>query len=164
MAQGVTFQIGPTGGLMQQPTSNYYHAVYGGYLQAATDNEGFITRLAYTERPEFRSVGFADKETFTLGMIGSKFTKGKSHGLYAFVGGGQTRGYVRRLESIDGEVNQRSFVLGGPSFSMDYAFHFGALDFGISHTLFVGYGGRTEFDARVAWPYNITLIQMALHW
>ena len=149
---------------MQQPTSNYYHAVYGGYLQAASEKEGFITRILYTERPEFRSVGFADKESFTLGMIGSKFTPTANHGLYAFVGGGQTSGYIRRLEPVEGEVNQRSFRMSGPSFTMEYAANLWILNFGVSHTMFVGYGGRSEFDARVAWPYNITQIQLALQW
>jgi hypothetical protein len=163
-AQAITMHAGTSGGLMQQPTSNYYHAVYGGYLQVSTDNESLLLKASHSERPEFNANGFSDKETFSMGFLGSHFSKEKDRGLYAFIGGGETYGYIKS-EEAEGEIQQiRAFKMNGPAFSMEYLFRIGPLDLAINHMLFVGYGGEVEFESNVAWPYNITQLQIGANW
>ncbi len=163
-AQATILHAGTSAGLMQQPTSNYYHAVYGGFLQTSTDNEGLIFRASYSERPEFSANGYADKETFTVGSIGSKFSRTQKHGLYAFMGAGETYGYIRREEASIDASNFRSFRMTGFTTAMEYLANVGPVTVSLNHTLFVGYGGSEEFESNVAWPYNLTQLQIGAHW
>ena len=78
-AQAITMHAGTSGGLMQQPTSNYYHAVYGGYLQVSTDSE-VVTKRSHSERPEFNANGFSDKETFRWDSSVVIFRKKRTEG------------------------------------------------------------------------------------
>lgn len=159
-------KLATTAGLMQQPTSHYYCAVYGVVVDFGTENESFLTRASYVERPEFRSNGFVDKEYGWFAQIGSKLTKAKSHGLYAYIGAGRMRGYMKLDKDFDRpqasssstatsiNVSKRSFTLPGATATLEYAARLGSTTLAASHQTFIGYVDDQQLEAKVAWPYN----------
>jgi hypothetical protein len=165
-ASAVTFKVASTGGLMQQPTSHYYHAVYGGYVEAGADSDAFVARFQYVERPEFDDAGYADKDYGSFGMIGTKVTKAKDHGLYAFFGGGRMAGYVRAQEATRGQTaaDERSYALPGPTVAVEYQYHWKRLALAVNHQSFVGYVDKAQTDAYVAWPFNFFQVTAGVVW
>jgi len=145
---------------MQQPTSNYYHAVYGAYLQFASTAESFLTKAIYIERPKFSANGFVDQDNFAMVLFGSHFSKKKNQGLYGYLGLGQTNGTIENNTEQTYSSNKRSFVMKGAALSMSYRIPIATFNISLNHTQFVGYGNKLELESRVAWPYQITQIEM----
>lgn len=165
LALGMTVKIGSSGGLMQQPTSHYYHAAYGVSVDLATDSQKGIVRAHYIERPEFRSLGFADKDYGWFGQVGTKVLGAKDHGLFAFFGMGRMEGYVKAdPDRIDSDVNERKYALPGPTASIEYAWALGPIDLSVNHQTFIGYVSQEEVEAYVAWPYNFFMLQAGVRW
>lgn len=164
---GLAVKLGTAGGLMQQPTSHYYHAVYGVSLDVATESQKGIIRAHYIERPEFRSLGFADKDYGWFGQIGTKVLGPADHGLFAFFGAGRMEGYVRVIdrERIDSDVVARKYALPGPTASVEYVWRLGGVvDLAVNHQTFVGYVSKEEVEAYVAWPYNFFMLEAGYKW
>ncbi len=153
VAVGVSVAPSFSGGLMQQPTSNYYLACYG--LAIDVQASTFIGRVSYTERPEFSRNGFSEKDGLGLimaGMSAGKILKGE---LKVFFGGGVASGYVAELDENRKKTSQRTYQLPGPAAAVEYSVSLGKVSFAINHTTFIGYGGRDQTAAFVAWPYNL---------
>lgn len=167
-AQGASLAVSTSAGVMQQPTSHYYHACYGMNLDAATDKQNFLARISYVERPEFvtsvatdtnQKTRFADKEFAGFVLIGSKLTKTRSHGLYALFGAGQMRGYITSSTNLD-----RKFSLPGVTAMAEYQVQKKQLVFAAGHQTFVGYVDKTQLNALVAWPYNFFQASIGYRW
>jgi len=149
------FTIAPTlsGGIMQQPTSNYYLACYG--LAIDMRASSVIARMSYTERPEFSRNGFADKDALGLVMVGMAARKLLNGELKVFFGAGSASGYIAELDENEKKGEQRTYRIPGPAASAEYSVQLGSLSFAINHTTFIGYGGKDQTSAFVAWPYNL---------
>lgn len=165
-ALAVTFSIGTTGGLMQQPTSHYYHAVYGGYVESGTDSEKFLTRVAYIERPEFKAAGFIDKDYGYFALIGTKVTKTTSHGLYAYFGAGKMAGYIKQDPNASSRVEyddlkERDYAMPGPTALLEYMWRYKGLTAGVNHQTFIGYQDKSQLRSYVAWPYNFFQVNLS---
>jgi hypothetical protein len=162
-SQAVTYSVGTTGGLMQQPTSHYYHAVYGGFFEVGSDTEKFLGRAAYIERPEFRSVGFIDKDYGYFAMAGTKVTKTKNHGLFAFMGFGKMAGYIKAdpTSAEASDLQSRNYSMPGPTALLEYMWRFHGLTIAANHQTFVGYQDQTQLKAYVAWPYNLFQVNLS---
>lgn len=139
---------------MMQPASQYHHAVYGLSADIATDAQSLVGRVLYIERPKFRANGFEDQDAGAFGLIGTKVTKTKNHGLSAFLGAGKMSGYIREMEA-SGE--SRSYKLYGICAAVEYSGNWKALSGSIGHQTFVGYGTKEQREAYVAWPFNFIL-------
>jgi hypothetical protein len=167
-AVALSIRAATTGGVMQQPTSHYYLACYGGRLDLATDADGLVMRASYVERPEFRSVGYADKEYGYFALVGTRVTKGKTGpALTAFIGAGRMHGYVARLDTDsapEGATNRRSFQLPGLSTALEYGGRWHGLDLAVGHQAFIGYVDDEQLDAYVAWPYNFFQVSAGYAW
>jgi hypothetical protein len=150
---GVTIVPTISGGLMQQPTSNYYLACYG--LAVDLQASSFIARVSYTERPEFSRNGFAEKDSLGLVMAGMSAKKILKGDLKVFFGAGSASGYVAGLDDQNKKNEQRTYQLPGPAAAVEYSISLGKVSFAINHTTFVGYGGKDQTQAFVAWPYNL---------
>jgi hypothetical protein len=162
-AAAVTLEVGTTGGLMQQPTSHYYHAVYGAYFETGRDSEALLGRAAYIERPEFRAAGFIDKDFGYFAMAGTKVTKTKDRGLYAYFGVGRMEGYVKVDPDGDAssDLEPRTYAMPGPTALLEYLWRFKGLTLSVNHQTFVGYQDKTQLKAYVAWPYNFFQVNAA---
>lgn len=165
-ARAVTCKVVSTGGLMQQPTSHYYLAVYGGAVDVATDNDKFIGRVQYVERPEFTNSGYSDKDYGAFGMIGTKVTAARDHGLFAFIGAGRMQGYVRANDETQGQTasDERRYSLPGPTVAVEYALTWNHMNFAVNHQSFIGYVDKVQTDAYVAWPYNFFQATVGVAW
>ena len=157
-----------TAGVLQQPTSHYYHACYGFGIEAANDKKSLITRLHYMERPEFSTqiasedgqpVRYVDKESGGFLTLGTRLSRTQKHGLFAYFGLGQMTGYIRSSDGI-----KRGFSLPGPTASIEYQKQFGNMFVTIGHQTFAGYVDRTQLYAFVAWPYNIFNLNIGYRW
>lgn len=166
-ASAVVVKIASTGGLLQQPTSHYYHAIYGGLVDVARDDDWVIGRVQYLERPEFNVSGFADKDYGAFAMIGTKLTKAKSHGLYAFFGAGRMLGYVRASNDdtrLQAAAISRDYSLPGPTATVAYAWRWRSLELAANHQTFIGYVDEAQTEAYVAWPFNIFQATIGVAW
>ena len=165
-AEAVTLKVASTGGLMQQPTSQYYHAVYGGYVEIASASQRLIGRGQYVERPEFSNVGYVDKDYGAFAQVGAKLTAAKTHGLLAFVGYGRMSGYIRAESATRAQtdVSERHYAIPGPIAAVEYAVRLGRIDLAVNHQTFVGFADRTQTDAYVAWPFNFFQVSAGVLW
>ncbi|MGE0171235.1 MAG: hypothetical protein AB7T49_00540 [Oligoflexales bacterium] len=163
-AMGVTYNAGTTAGVMLQPSSSYYHFVYGGFGQVGFFDSGFLVRGGYAERPEFRSAGFRDQDSVGYALIGTHLKQSKHQNLSAFCGGAKVRGYVKRIEESEGDVNSRSYEIGGVMTAVEYKVVLSHIDIGLSYHAFVGYTSEEELQSYVAWPYNFAFLQAGTSW
>lgn len=166
VALAATFKVASTGGLMQQPTSHYYHAIYGLAVEGGVESQKFVVRGSYLERPEFRNAGFRDKDYGYFLMAGTKITKTKDRGLYAYFGGGRMLGYVKADPdtAVEGDAKERDFGISGPSAVLEYVFRWKKLDLAANHQTFIGYGDKAQAEAYVAWPYNFFQVSAGIAW
>lgn len=164
-AFGATYRLSGTAGVMQQPTSNFYHAVYGANADVGTDRADVVLRLSYFERPVFRSMGYVDKDYGWSGLLGGKLTDAKSHGLYAYVGGGKVAGFIQtRTTAREGESTTRSFALPGITAAVEYDWQVRGMTFGFEHQTLIAFGDSAQTAAFVAWPYNLFLLSLGAGW
>lgn len=172
MASAAVVRVASTGGVMQQPSSHYYLAIYGGSVDVGTSDERFLVRGAYLERPEFEDAGFADKDMGWFAMAGTK-VKGageasgpNGRGLFAYFGVGEMAGYVRADADAVGPdtARERNYRLGGLSAALEYDLSLAGVVFGVSHQTFIGYVDRTQTDAFVAWPFNTFQMRLGYAW
>jgi hypothetical protein len=167
-ASAATFTVITSGGVLQQPTSHYYHACYGLGLEAASDRQSIIGRISYIERPEFGTevesetgerIRFRDKDYGGFVTVGTKLTKQPKHGLFAYFGGGRVAGYIR---TSNGE--SRGFALPGLTTIVEYQAQVGRFVFAAGHQTFAGYVDTAQLYAFVAWPYNVFNASMGYRW
>ena len=170
-AQAASFSIGTTGGVMQQPTSHYYHATYGLEATTGTESQRFLLRASYVERPEFSADGYADKDSGWFGQVGSKLTKKANQGLYAFIGGGRMAGYTKLTTTTTASAPNTAdskiasnYIQSGVSASIDYAVRWGQFDLAAGHQVFIGVVDRTQLQGYVAWPYTFFHIRAGAAW
>ena len=169
-AQAASFGIGTTAGVMQQPTSHYYHATYGLEATTGSDSQRFLLRASYVERPEFSADGYADKDYGWFGQVGSKLTKKANQGLYAFIGGGRMAGYTKLTTAASSAINTAdskiasAYIQSGLSASIDYAVRWGRFDLAAGHQIFIGVVDRTQLQGYVAWPYTFFHIRAGTAW
>lgn len=158
VAAAVTIVPSISGGLMQQPTSNYYLACYGLNIDAETKDSGFIARGTYVERPKFSSDGFSEQDRSIMGFLGTTALKDAlftTDSVRAFIGGGQVSGYVKKIRNSTTQVAQlRTYNLPGLAASVEYALRLKSTAISLGHTTFIGFAGSEQTSALVAWPYN----------
>ncbi len=165
-ARAVTVRVDSAAGLMQQPTSHYYHLIYGGQVTVATQTENVFWRGSYLERPAFKTVGYKDKDYGWFALVGTKLTKTKDYGVFASIGAGQVAGYIKSDKAAAGITRneRRSYRLRGPTVALDYEVRFGPVQWSIGHQTFVGFVDRSEVEAYVAWPYNFFQTTLGVVW
>jgi len=152
------FRLLSAAGLMQQPSSQYYSTVYGASADFSTDEQTAILRGQYLQRPKYSSVGFEDQDIAYFGFVGTKVTKTKAHGLFAYAGGGTVQGYVKNIYT----EQKSTYSMSGLGLSIEYSAHFGNFVGSFSHTSFSGYADNDQFQAYVVWPYNYFLLQLGM--
>lgn len=166
-ASAIHMAIGTDAGVMQQPTSHYYHAKYGASLEISTKQEGLAARLSYFSRPAFRAAGYQDQDSGEFFLLGSKLTKATGHGLYAYFGFGRIYGYTKAIGDTKVEENStstRSYLLRGATATAEYAVDFSALRVALAHQTFCGVVDQSQFMAFVGWPYNLFHVTFAYRW
>lgn len=155
-------------GVLQQPTSHYYHACYGVSIEAANNRQSFVLRINYLERPEFATevtsesedkIRYTDKEYGGFLTLGTKLTKQPKHGLFAYFGGGRMAGQIRASDR-----QERSFSLPGLTAAIEYQRQFGNVILAAGHQTFAGYVDQAQLYAFVAWPYNIFNASIGYRW
>ncbi len=162
----ITTRVGSGIGLMSQPTSAYYHGAYSGYVDVTNQSELLALRGVYWERPKFSSGGYTDQEYGYFAMVGTKLTKQKSHGLGCYIGYGAIAGYLAAENGMfpDAPSNLRTFRLPGPVIELEYAYQWQHFRVAIEQISFTGFGQRSQTDARVAWPYNLLMLNTGVLW
>jgi len=162
-AYAVRFNTGTSIGLMTQPTSSYFHGVYGAFIDVSNETEKLILRASYVERPKFVSGGYIDQEYGFFGQVGTRFGKNKSSGLKCLVGYGRMKGYlaVDRKTNPEGNGSLKTYSLPGPSITLEYVYSWKNFETSISNVSFTGLGDKTQLDAKVAWPYSFSMINFA---
>ena len=166
-AHGASWRVGTSAGVMTQPASNYYHLVYGGYGEAATEDDWLIIRAHYLERPEFAQAGYVDQDYGWFIHLGTKVTATQNHGLYAYFGGGRMSGWLQEdaADSPEGPGTQRRFYsLPGASAAIEYGVRALGVEASISHQSFVGYVDQAQLQARVGWPFNFFQLDLGYRW
>lgn len=161
-ARAMSWSAGGMAGMMLQPTSQYYHLVYGGYVGGETDGGGLSLRLGYAERPAFESAGFRDQEYGSFLLLGTRVADFGVHGFTAFAGAGKLEGYIGPSAPETAHLDERSFELEGVALALEYGVRAGPVDIALSHLTMIGNGTKTQQDAFVAWPYNFFFLQLGI--
>lgn len=143
---------------MQQPTSHYYHLIYGASAQGGTTAEGLLVRGTYWQRPAFNAAGYRDQDYGWWGLVGTKVTKEKDRGLYAYCGFGRIGGYVSDLA----QHQTSTYLVNGPVFDVEYELHYGRLSLAAGHQQFIGYVSQYQVDAYVAWPFSFFTVNVGV--
>lgn len=168
-AYAATFEATTLSGVIQQPTSQYYHAIYGLNARFATDGQGLIGTLRYLERPEFQAEGYKDKDYGGFVLIGTKLTKWTGHGIFAHFGYGKMFGYTRAASpetraGFAADSSRSSYSIRGLTAALEYNVRIGSYDFGLGHQTFIGYVDAFQLSSLVAWPFNVFNINLGMHW
>jgi len=161
----ISYSVGPAAGLMQQPTSQYYHYVYGSYAEVSTDDRKVYLKALYLERPRFNASGFSDQEFVGFGFIGTQLTSAKKpYAINALVGGGKISGYIRQNNS-DGEqsYSSRSYALNGAALGVEASMTFSKFHASLFHQTFIGLSSQEDYDADVVWPFNFFVAKIGLY-
>lgn len=147
---------------MMQPASQYFHIVRGGFLDWGREDQKFLIRLSYIERPVFESSGYADQEMGGFAGLGTQAWWSKNYSLLVFAGAGQMRGYSKLSDSAsgDGGVSRRDFVLAGLSLALELGVQWQHINLAVNHHLFTGFSTREQTSAFVAWPYTFFLLKL----
>lgn len=160
-AWALELRLGATGGVMLQPTSSYYHGIYGGTLDLATDRRRLILRGAYFERPLFESVGFKDQDQGWSSLLGTSIKSLKKQDFLAFLGVGRVAGMVRETQRDDDQPPfSRSYAMPALTTAVEYVVELGRMTLGVGHQTYIAFGGEDQTRALVAWPYNLFHIQV----
>ncbi len=164
-ALALQLESAPTLGLMQQPTSQYYHLVYGLHLTAATQKEGGILRYRFNERPVFKSQGFSDQDRLQMILIGGKVREIlKKISIETLIGYGEISGYLKPTNSATtSKYTRRGYRLYGPAFDLQAGMSLGKRwKVAISHQTIVGLTSEEELKAYVSWPYAMYQVSIGV--
>lgn len=161
-AFSLQWTVASVAGVMQQPASHYYHAIYGAQGALESDSSRIVLRLGAFERPVFSNQGYEDQDLGSYGLVGSKLTQSKRHGLYAFIGPGQIHGYTTTtsLETND----SRRYKLRGSLFAMEYQVSISSFDLCLNHMQFIGSFDNDQLGSYVAWPFSFYLVSLGYRW
>lgn len=142
-------------GVMQQPTSQYYHWMYGGIFDVGP-TPNLSLRGSYFERPAFHSAGFVDQEFMSFIQGGGSITRKNVFDIYGFAGLGRVWGYIKEDLAKDDPAPIRRETYSMPSIvlSMEAGVALAALDLRIGHSQIVCMGSRDQVSTKVAWPYT----------
>lgn len=159
---GASYSVLSSAGLMQQPTSHYYHFVYGGSGQAEFFEQKFLVRGSYLQRPKFEEAGFVDQDSGAFAFVGSQIAGNKIFGVTALIGGGRINGYIRATDEYysSEDAPERSYSISGLSTALEASARWGSLHVAVNHQTFVGYVDREQLNAYVGWPYNFFLVNV----
>ena len=151
--------LGSTG-MMMQPTSSYFHLVYGGVVETGIDSQKLVMRLGYLERPAFKVAGFSDQEFASYGLIGTTAYSGRRTALLALVGWGEASGIVERDPAPSSIGGRRRYSLPGPAVNVTYRIEWKGLVVALAHQIIVGFGDVNQTNAFVVWPFSFVLIDL----
>ena len=142
-------------GVMQQPTSQYYHWIYGGMFDVGP-TPNYSLRASYFERPAFHSAGYVDQEFLAFAQGGGLITRKSIVDIYGFLGAGRVWGYLKEEEAETALVpaKRETFSMPAAALSMEAGFALGAMDVRIGHSQIVCMGTSEQLRSKVAWPYT----------
>lgn len=148
-------------GVMQQPASHFYHAVYGLNSQVSLF-KSMQVRLGGFERPKFESEGYVDREYGVYILLGGVVAKDKRHEMRAYVGSGNNKGFINEVNSDS--RSSRSYSINGVLFSMEYSLGIKNYEVNFAHSQFVGSNNREHLEAFVAWPFSFFSVGIGYRW
>lgn len=155
-ALGWSLETAPSVGLMQQPTSQYYHLVYGAHLTMSGEKDLWLLRYIFSERPVFESQGFADQDRLQMFVAGGKVRElMKKISIEALIGCGEISGYLKPSDdSTRAQYSRRAYRIYGPAFDLQASLSFAKIwRLAFSHQTIVGITSKEELRAYVSWPY-----------
>ena len=144
------------GGVMVQPSSQYFHYVYGSAVTISADQSDFVVRAQMWQRPEFTSSGFQDQDEGAQILLGHRFKNLGVFEFYMYLGGGLAQGYIQDLSS----QTKSSYKVYGTSSSASLGYHIGRFSITLEHLMFIGRRNQIEIDAKVLWPFSVTWINL----
>lgn len=137
-------------GIMLQPNSQYFHAFYGAAGTLKDNASLFLASLTYLERPKFTAAGFSDQEQGLFLTVGRELFLVRDGALQASAGMGRQQGYL----SEDGSKAVRTYGLNGLTAEAKLLYTYRQAQLSIGHLSFVGFDGREQLRAYVAWPFS----------
>lgn len=146
-------------GLMQQPSSQYYHYVYGGQLDLARKEDAAFMRAQYLERPAFRRAGFVDQDFSAALLFGARVFKYKDLGINAVIGGGYAWGYLKE-DAVDVPARE-SYRLPGIATGIEGRWTGKWIDIRAAYQHMICQNDRDQLEAYVAWPFNWFLVSLS---
>lgn len=147
-------------GLMQQPSSQYYHLIYGGQLDIAKVDDAAQLRLQYLERPPFRKAGYVDQDFLAGIYFGKSVIRGRFFGASAFIGGGYAWGYIK--EDTENSPAKETYKLPGLGTALEARWTIKALDIRGSYQVLICQNSRSQLEAYVAWPFSWFLLTASM--
>jgi len=160
------YRVGLTKALMQQPTSQYYHEMNGFYADIFKATDSLTLRIQYLERPEFKAVGFRDKEYAGFVNLGTRVTPGSRYFISSFLGWGRFSGYIKQdaTEEITDPGPHRSYKITGVSLSGYLNAQVSRVHLAIGVQSFTGFSSQSQLESYVGWPYNMILVNGGFQW
>jgi hypothetical protein len=146
-------------GLMQQPTSQYYHFTYGAQMDVARKEDAAIVRWQYLERPAFRRVGYVDQDFSGAMFFGTNVLKSGQFGVNALVGGGYAWGYLK--EEGVASPKREGYKLPGMATALEARWTTSLVDVRLAHQVLICQNSKAQLQAYVAWPFTWVLLSLS---
>jgi hypothetical protein len=146
-------------GLMQQPSSQYYHYVYGGQFDIARNDDVAYMRLQYLQRPAFKNAGFVDQDLSSALFFGKSVLKKGSFGIGALVGAGYNWGYIKEIDNAT--ASREVYRMPGIGTAIDGRWTSKAVDIRLSYQIMICQNDRELFRYLVAWPFSWFLLSVS---
>jgi hypothetical protein len=149
-ALAVSTEVQSIAGVMQQPSSHYYHAIVGAAVKHAFTPR-FEVQATYWQRPKNSGNGYEDQDRGLTAGIATKLNSSKRYSLLSGIGAGAISGYIKKTDS--GET--RNYRISGLSLDLSAKLHLDNVSIGVMHQAFTGFGSQLETKAFVGWPFSV---------
>lgn len=158
---GLAVSIRPTviSGVMQQPTSQYYHLAYGAQLDLARLDDAALMRWQYIERPAYHKGGYVDQDFSGAFFIGASVLKKSQVGVNALLGGGYAWGYLK--EEGGDMPRHEGYRLPGIATALEARWTTSSFDVRLTHQVMICQNSQAQAEAYVAWPFTWTLLSVS---
>lgn len=151
------FGIDAGGGLIQQPSSQYFLIGYSGSALFTHTKTGAGLALTGVTREPFKSGEHVEQDYGATIEFRKQVAKWRSIQIGAGLGFGEMRGYIKRT----GDTPQRSdYRMRGITTTLEVSWvppKASGMNAFVNHTLFTGFSTRPQSEARVAWPWSIAM-------
>ena len=158
--KGASLHLGGLAGVMTQPSSGYYHSVFGSSFGFFPQKSDFGLTSSFFYRPKVSSRGYTDYEysqQILVHVLAHRWTQSLS--LWVAFGGGEHIGVLKNSSGIEA-FDMIHHRLKGVVSGLKLSYQFESVHVEIEHRVMTGVISEDELKMRVAWPFVYSFMSL----